>query len=116
MSQITREITIKESKGAFNLFKKPSTNKEGYDFSGISALRQVLSNEKARILDVIKNENPKSLYELAKKLGRNFKSVHDDIKLLERFGLIEIIEEKTKNKIHHKPKLVTDSITIHLKI
>jgi predicted transcriptional regulator len=116
MSQITREITIKESKGTFSIFKKPSTNKENYDFSGISALKQVLSNEKARILDVIKNESPKSLYELAKKLGRNFKSVHDDVKLLERFGFIEIVEEKTKNRIHHRPKLVADSITIHIKL
>ena len=116
MPQTTREITIKESKGAFALFKKSSTNKEDYDFSGVSALRQVLSNEKARILHVIKNEKPSSLYELAKKLGRNFKSVYDDVKLLERFGFIEIVEEKTKNKIHHKPKLVTESITIHLKI
>ena len=116
MSQITREITIKESKGTFSLFKKSSTNKEDYDFSGISALRQVLSNEKARILDVIKNQNPGSLYELAKKLGRNFKSVHDDIKLLERFGFVEIVEEKTKNKVRHKPKLVTDLITIHIKL
>jgi len=116
MPQTTREITIKESKGTFSLFKKPSTNKENYDFSGISALRQVLSNEKARILNVIKNENPNSLYELAKKLGRNFKSVHDDIKLLERFGFVQIIEEKTKNRIHHRPKLVTDSITIHIKL
>ncbi len=116
MPQITREITIKESKGTFALFKKSSTNKEDYDFSGVSALKQVLSNEKARILHVIKNEKPSSLYELAKKLGRNFKSVYDDVKLLERFGFIEIVEEKTKNKIHHKPKLVTESITIHLKI
>jgi len=116
MPQITREITIKESKGTFSLFKKPSSNKENYDFSGISAFRQLLSNEKARMLDAIKNENPSSLYDLAKKLGRNFKSVHDDAKLLERFGFIELIEEKIKNKIRHKPKIVTDSITVHIKL
>ena len=46
----TREITIKESKGAFSIFKKSIKGKEEYDFSGLSALRQVLGNEKARIL------------------------------------------------------------------
>jgi predicted transcriptional regulator len=112
----TREITLKESKGAFSIFKKSAKNKDNYDFSGISALRQLLTKEKARILDVIKNEKPASLYDLAKKLGRNFKSVHDDIKLLERFGFIEIVEEKTKNRTRHRPKIITELVTIHVKI
>jgi len=112
----TREITIKESKGTFSLFKKPSKNKEEYDFSDISALRRLLNNEKARILNVIKAEKPSSLYDLAKKLGRSFKSVHGDIKLLERFGFVQLSEEKTNNRIRHRPKLVADTITIHVKI
>jgi len=112
----TREITITESKGAFSLFKKPSKEKEAYDFSGLSALRQLLNNEKARLLNVIKTEKPSSLYDLAKKLDRSFKSVHDDVKLLERFGFLQIIEEKVKNRTRHKPQIVTDTITIHIKL
>jgi len=112
----TREITITQSKGALAIFKKPGTSKEDYDFEGISALRKLLSNEKARILHAIKTQNPGSIYELAKKLGRGFKSVSDDIHLLERFGFIELIEEKTKNRIRHKPEIVVDTITIHLKV
>ena len=112
----TREITIKGSKGNFFIFKKNSKNKGDYDFSGISALRQLLSNEKARILETIKTEKPSSLYDLSKKLGRNFKSIHDDIKLLERFGFVEIVEEKTKNRIRHRPILINNSITIQIKI
>lgn len=111
-----REITIKESKGTFSIFKKTPNNKEKYDFSGISALRQLLSNEKARILSIIKQENPSSLYDLSKKLGRSFKSVYDDVKLLERFGFIEISEEKINNRIRHHPKIVSDMITIHIKL
>ncbi len=111
----TREITIQESKGKF-LFKKQNTTKKDYDFSGVLVLRQLLSNEKARILNVIKYQEPKSIYDLAKKLKRGFKSVNDDIKLLERFGFIELVEEKTKNRIRHKPKIIVDTITIHLKL
>ena len=110
-----REITIKGSKGAFSIFKKASS-KENYDFSGILALRQLLSNEKARTLHIIKTKKPQSIYELAKKLGRGFKAVNDDVKLLERFGFIELIEEKTKNRIRHKPEIVVDTITINVKI
>lgn len=112
----TREITIVESQGAFSLFKKSGTSKEDYDFSGILALRQLLSNEKARILHTIKTQKPGSIYELAKKLGRTFKSVNDDLKLLERFGFIELIEEKTKKRIRHKPEIIVDTITINVKI
>ena len=111
-----RDITISQSKGAFNIFKKSAISKDEFDFSGILALRQLLSNEKARILNVIKTQKPQSIYDLAKKLNRGFKSVNDDIKLLERFGFIELIEEKTKNRKRHKPVLVVDTITIHLKI
>jgi len=111
-----REITIRESKGAFSIFKNPKISKGSYNFSGILALRQLLSNEKARILDTIKNEKPISIYDLAKKLNRGFKSVNDDIKLLQRFGFIELVEEKTKNRIRYRPVIVVDKITIHLEI
>jgi len=112
----TREITIRESHGAFSIFKTHKVSKKDYDFEGMLSLRQLLSNEKARILDVIKTQKPSSIYDLAKKLGRGFKSVNDDIKLLERFGFIELSEEKTKNRVRHKPEIVVDTITIHVKI
>jgi len=112
----TREITIIESKGAFSIFKKQGTSKKDYDFSSIGALRQLLSNEKARILHAIKTQNPTSIYDLAKKLNRTFKSVSDDLKLLERFGFIDLLEEKTKNRIRHKPIIVVDTMIINLKI
>ncbi|MBU3907554.1 MAG: hypothetical protein KKA64_04875 [Nanoarchaeota archaeon] len=115
-----REITITESKGAFSIFNIPPFSKtpvsKEYDFSGIAVLRQLLSNEKARILNVIKTENPKSIYALAKTLGRTFKSVNDDIRLLERFGFINLIEEKTKNRKRFKPEIAVDTMTIHFKI
>ena len=111
-----REITITESQGTFSIFKKQKTSKKDYDFTGMLALRQLLSNEKARILHIIKTEKPGSIYELAKKLERGFKAVSDDIKLLERFGFIELIEEKTKKRIRHKPEIVVDVVTIHIKV
>ncbi|KHO50435.1 MAG: hypothetical protein QT05_C0051G0022 [archaeon GW2011_AR13] len=75
-----REITLVQDKGAFSIFKKQTADKSEYDFEGIQALRQLLSNEKARMLNVI------------------------------------LIEEKTKNRIRHKPKIVIETITINLKI
>src|SRR3989344_2804634 len=110
------EITIRENKGAFSIFKTPELSKKDYDLSGMLALRQLLSNEKARILDAIKNSKPKSIYELAKKLNRGFKSVNDDIKLLERFGFIRFIKEKTKNRKRLRPEIAVDKVIFHLNI
>jgi predicted transcriptional regulator len=110
-----REIEIYESNGNFSILKS-SQSKSEYNFSGISALRQLFSNEKAKILHIIKTQNPSSIYDLAKKLGRSFKSVSKDIKVLERFGLVELVQEKTKNRIRHKPSITVDSITVHFKI
>ncbi|MDO8622665.1 MAG: hypothetical protein Q7R52_00290 [archaeon] len=115
MSSRTLEITIKQDKGAFSIFKK-SLSKEDYDFSSILSLRQLMTNEKARILDVIKTQKPLSIYDLAKKLNRGFKSVNDDVKLLKRFGFIRLIEEKEKNRKRLRPELAIDSITIQFKI
>ena len=112
-----REISITQSGGAFSILKKGLfLSKEDYDFEGLSVLRRLLSNEKARLLHVLKTEKPGSIYSLAKKLGRNFKTVNNDLKLLERFGFIQLVEEKTKNRKRHKPELVLDALTINLKI
>ncbi|MEK6840944.1 MAG: HTH domain-containing protein [Nanoarchaeota archaeon] len=113
----TREISITQSGGAFSLLKKGFfLSKEDYDFEGLSALRRLLSNERARLLHVLKTQKPGSLYDLAKKLGRNFKTVNDDIKLLERFGFIRLVQEKTKNRTRHKPELAIEKLTINLEI
>jgi len=112
----TREITIKESKGSFSLLKDSKIAKKDYNFDGLKALRQLLNNEKARMLHVIKTQKPNSIYDLAKKLERNFKSVVDDLKLLERFGFIDLIEEKTKKRIRHRPEIVVDNLLIKIDI
>ena len=113
----TRNISIVREKGTFTtFFRRFSAEKKDYDFEGLSALRHLISNEKARILHVIKHKNPNSIYELAKILKRDFKSVHDDVKLLERFGFVELISEKTKKRDRLRPKVVVDSINIEIKI
>ncbi len=113
----TREINIVEKSGTFaTFFKMFGTDKEQYDFEGLSALRRLLSNEKARILHTIKAKSPKSIYELAKILKRDFKSVSEDIKLLERFGFIEMIREKTGKRIRLKPLVTIDSLYIQVKL
>lgn len=112
-----REISIVDEAGTFTTFFKRFTSENlEFDFEGISSLRKLLSNEKARLLHVLKSKKPSSIYALAKILGRDFKSVSNDIKLLERFGFIEMTAEKTGNRKRLRPILVVDEVDIKLKI
>jgi predicted transcriptional regulator len=112
----TREITITDDGGTFNSFFKIFKSEGNYDFEGIAMLRQLLSNEKARILHTIKTKKPKSIYELAKLLKRDFKSVIGDVKFLEKFGFLDMISEKSGNRERLRPVLAVDSLHIHFKI
>ena len=113
----TREIVLVDKKGSFGILsKKSSGKKEEFDFKSLSALRSLLSNEKARLLHVVKTQEPKSIYQLAKILERDFKSVFQDIKLLERFGIIERVSEKVGKRESHRPVITTDTLNITLNI
>src|SRR3989304_2290201 len=113
----TRDIDIVDESGAFTtFFKKITGDHSNYDFEGLHSLRQLLSNEKAKILYIIKTKKPSSIYKLAKIVNRDFKSVSEDIKLLEKFGFIDLISEKTGKRERLKPVLVVDTIHINVKI
>jgi predicted transcriptional regulator len=113
-----REVTIRESRGKFNIFSSSNkeTSKDNYNFDGLNSLRKLLSKEKARILDAIKYKKPGSIYELAKLLKRPFKATFDDVKLLERFGFIQMTKEKVNSRVRHKPIIISDHMIIHIKI
>ncbi len=113
----TRNITLSIESGAFTgIFKRLRGEKKSYDFSGISMLRQLLSNERARLLKTIKTKEPNSIYQLAKILGRDFKSVRQDVRLLERFGFIELDAKAVGNRDTLKPLLAIDKITITIEL
>ena len=84
--------------------------------SGISSLRQLLTNEKARLMHVLKVKQPNSIYELAKLLGRDFKSVRSDITLLESLGFIEMIPIHKGKREKLKPLLVIDELNIKIEV
>lgn len=112
-----KEITIKESKGNFNIFypSKKSQNKD-YNFKNLSELRRLLNKEKARLIDAVKTNSPNSIYELSKQLKRPFKAVMDDVTFLEKYGVIKLKKEVVNNRKRHKPVVEIDKFTIHLQI
>ena len=111
----TRTINLFVTPSTFtSIFKRLKGDKSDYDLTGISELRQLLSNEKAKILSVIKNQNPDSIYHLTSILKRDFKAVRQDVKLLEKFGFIELKSENQGKRKKLKPIITTDSLTINI--
>ena len=109
-----RYVDVNVNRG--NFVSKLIGEKKVHDFSDIKLLRSLLSNEKARILYVLKSKKPKSIYSLAKILGRDFKSVREDVKVLERFGFIEFFSEKTGKRESLMPLLSIDRLQVMISI
>ena len=113
----TNDVNLSIESGSFTgFFKRLSGREKSYNFSDISTLRKLLSNERARLLETIKNKNPTSMYHLAKILGRDFKSVRQDIRLLERFGFIELDSITKGRREMLKPLLIIDRLNITINI
>ena len=110
----TKEINFTFTKDSSSLFRRPFSSKAELDLTSITTLRHILSNEKSRIINTIKQQNPQSIYDLAKKLNRNPITVLEDVHQLERFGIIKLIEDKTTKRRKLKPVLALDSLKINL--
>jgi predicted transcriptional regulator len=65
-------------------------------FPDISYLAKIVSPERMRIYQTIRNQKPSSIYELAKMLGRSLSNVQRDVHELASMGVIEL--KKTRKK------------------
>ena len=80
---------------AFGMMKKASKKYAGMEiisFPDFATLGRVITGARLQLLNAIRIEKPKSIQELARIVDRDFKNVHQDVKLLAEFGLIEILE------------------------
>ncbi|MEK6820620.1 MAG: hypothetical protein AABX71_02820 [Nanoarchaeota archaeon] len=110
-----RTVNLYITPTAFSsILKRLRGEKSSYDFSGLADLRRLLNKEKAKILNTIKNQSPDSIYRLAKILGRDFKSVMQDIKLLERFGFLELKSETKGKRKKLRPVIAIDSLQVNI--
>ncbi len=110
----TRNITLAEKGGAFSaIFHKIKGDKKS---SEVSNLRQLFSNEKARLLHIVKTKQPASIYELAKLLGRDFKAVRHDIRVLEKFGFIELTSSHKHGRERIRPVIDADQVVITINL
>jgi len=87
---------------AFKAIKKPSKKYSGMEiisFPDFETLGRIITGARLELLNAIRIGKPKSIQELARIVDRNFKNVHQDVKLLAEFGLIEIVENGPRRSV-----------------
>jgi predicted transcriptional regulator len=92
----TREELFHEVEKVWTGVEKGEKTKkhEGLYFENLEAVRKVLTEERLRILKVVKQRQPSSIYALSKVLGRDTKNTFNDVKFLSEAGLIELKKSK----------------------
>ena len=63
--------------------------REGTFFTSVEAARNFLTPKRVRLLTLIHEHGPASVYEIAKLSGRDHKNVYEDVRLLESVGILK---------------------------
>jgi predicted transcriptional regulator len=118
------KIAIKSEKELFDEVKgvwekvqkreKVRKNEAVY-FENFEAMRKILTDERIRILKVIKTEHPASIYELAKKLRRDIKNTFNDVQFLAQAGLVEL-KKTTDARERTVPEVNYDKILLEIQV
>lgn len=119
----TLEIQIKSREQAdaefSRAFKAVQTGKKvspsrGIYFTSLEAVRALLTDRRLAILHLVREHAPKSINQLAKIAGRDFKNVHADVMLLKNYGLIQMEKRgKTRSTITKAISVPYQAINIH---
>ena len=103
--KLTRECLEKAFEG-----KLDDTETIDEVFLTVEELGRILTPRRIELLQKIRELEPKSIKELAEKIGRDFKNVYNDLRVLHGAGFVEF-EEDGKSK---KPYLPYDELEFKL--
>jgi predicted transcriptional regulator len=106
-----------EVKGVWEKVRKREKvrKNEAVYFENFEAMRKILTDERIRILKVIKTEHPASIYELAKKLRRDIKNTFNDVQFLAQAGLVEL-KKTTDVRERTVPEVNYDKILLEIQV
>lgn len=88
----TEKASAKEFVEAWKRAERKERHQEPAErlyFLDAGALLKVLSTQRLALLTELRRDGTLKISELARRLNRNYKNVHDDVSLLKQAGLIE---------------------------
>ena len=116
------KIQLKSLDGALNEFIEVATKvKQGQKVTPKNATyvadaetaRSIFTDSRMRIIQMLKNKSPGSIYELSKMLRKDFKNVYGDVLFLAEIGIVGLKESKTGRK-QKKPSLLCENILFQI--
>src|SRR5260370_38559326 len=94
----------------------PKQSRDEVGLTSIEAARNFLTRERLALMRTIRTRHPGSLYELSKMVKRDFKNVQDDIRILERHGLVRISKEPRGKRKVKVPQVLFEEIALKIAI
>ena len=85
-------------------------------FTSLEAARNFLTRARLGLLRTIKSRHPNSIYELAKMTGRDLKNVQEDVRILERHGLVRIASRPRGSRKVKVPRVPFEEIALKIAI
>jgi len=92
--------------------KTPPKPFRGEYFESLDAVRSVLTDRRLELWRTVRDEKPKSISQLAEMVGRSFRTVHRDMKLLESLGLISFKKGKGERGDTQHPVSLVDELVL----
>jgi predicted transcriptional regulator len=104
------DSVLKDAAGIMNKIKNNERvmPQNRLSFGSIESFREFFTPKRLELLHVIKQKQPESVYELAKLVKREIKSVVVDIGILEKYGLVDTKKINNKNGSGYKVMPVFD--------
>ena len=96
--------------------EKVPRKRPGIYFDTLETMRKAITEERVRIIRVVRLKHPASVYELAKMLHRNIKNVSDDVRYLAQLGLIELERVRTDGREKTVPKVNYEKIRLEIAV
>lgn len=88
--------------------------KKGIYFTSLDAVRNLLTEKRLELLELIRTQKPSSIAELAEKACRDFKNVHQDLEILKKYGLVQFTRPRKAGRGSPRPIFAPyQEISIH---
>ncbi len=85
-------------------------------FTSLEAARNFLTRERLALLRAIKTRHPRSIYALARIVERDLKNVQEDIRILERHGLVKLTKRPRGSRKVKVPEVPFEEIALRIAI
>ena len=106
---------IKSELKEIDMGRSKRLKEDSISFQSLDQLRKFLTPKRLELLRIIRHKKPRSMYELAKLVGRTPENVNTDIKFLKELGFVEVTNVKEIRK-KLVPEVSYDKMTLEIEV